>query len=450
MSLYAETIDWLTNQSPNENEYLQAVEEVCEHIVPIVNANEVYKQNNVLQRILLPQKIFEFSVEWENDEGRCEINKGWRVQHSNALGPFKGGTRFHPSVNTSVLKFLAFEQCIKNALTNLTLGAGKGGANFDPKLHSNNEIRRFCRAYMRNLVTHIGNYTDVPAGDINVSDKEIGFMFGEYLHLTKRYDGVLSGKPLSLGGSQMRVQATGFGVIYFLENMLKEQQQSLAGKSVTISGAGNVALHTGLKAIEKGAKVLSLSNSRGSLVCGQGFTQDQINWLLSDGKLCRNALKELSQLSQNDNPQTSYVEGDDPWNIEADIAIPCATQNEIDAKTASRLIKNISFALIEGANMPLTKEASKLLINSKLLYAPGKAANSGGVILSGFEMQQNAAVRYESYESLDARLKEAMRSVHLTCVNESRALGNKRIEYMQGANVAGFRRVADAIVAQGY
>jgi glutamate dehydrogenase (NADP+) len=450
MSLYEETMQWLRELAPHETEYLQAVEEVCEHIVPIVNANKAYKNNNVLQRLLLPQKIIEFAVEWENDAGSCEINKGWRVQHSNSLGPYKGGTRFHPKLNLSVLKFLAFEQSIKNALTELTLGAGKGGANFSPKGRSENEVRRFCRAYMRNLAEHIGENIDVPAGDINVSDKELGFMFGEYLNVTKRYEGALSGKPLIIGGSELRIPATGFGIIYFLEAMLAEQSEQLRGKAVLVSGAGNVALHCALKAAEKGAKVLSLSNSRGFLHSEEGLEEGDINWLIDNAGKYENALAELANENRKSKTSLCFHEGKVPWDLQADIAIPCATQNEIDKDAANRIVNNIGFGLVEGANMPCTKEASSVLLESSLHYAPGKAANAGGVILSGFEMQQNSTMRYEAPNDLAKRLEQRMQAIHKACVDESKVLGEKKINYIKGANVAGFRRIADAIVARGY
>ena len=445
MSLLSQTLEWLEQNNSGQDEFLQAAEEVCQHVVPIVNANEDYKAHNVLQRILSYQQIIEFQVIWENDNGEAEVNRGWRVQHSNALGPHKGGTRFHPKLNLSILKFLAFEQSLKNSLTQMSLGSGKGGADFNPRKRSKAEIRRFCNAYMRALSAHIGAYTDVPAGDINVGEKELGYMFGEYLRLSKSYKGVISGKPVASGGSNLRLQATGFGIIYFIEAMLSLNDDALKDKRLVISGAGNVALHAALKAVDKGAKVLSLSNSRGTLIATKGLSSSHIDYLLNQGKQEENALKALA-LQHN----LKYEESTLPWSIEADIGIPCATQNEIDHDAAKQIIQNVSFALVEGANMPCTEKAASAIQNSHLRYAPGKAANAGGVVVSVFEMQQNAAMRYESEAELDKRLHQKMHTIHASCVEESQAQGNSDIDYVQAANIAGFRRLADAIVAQGY
>ncbi|MFQ3249286.1 MAG: glutamate dehydrogenase (NADP+) [Glaciecola sp.] len=445
MSLLERTISWLEEKNPNQDEFLQSAKEVCEYIVPIVNASEDYKAHNVLQRILTHDQILEFTVTWENDKGYPEVNRAWRVQHSNALGPYKGGTRFHPQLNISTLKFLAFEQSFKNALTQLTLGSGKGGSDFNPKGRSENEIRRFCNAYMRAIYKHIGPNTDVPAGDINVGDKELGYMFGEYLRLAKSYDGALSGKPIALGGSCLRAQATGFGVIYFVQEMLKSQDKQIDGLSVLISGAGNVALHAALKALQLGAKVPTLSNSRGVLIAEEGLTQQQLDWLLEEGKKEKNSLESLAKKDG-----LIYKKNESPWSLKADIGIPCATQNEINGDTAKKIVKNLSFGVVEGANMPCTQEASDTLLKSKLHYAPGKAANAGGVIVSGFEMQQNAMMRYETEAELDERLQQKMSDIHQACEDESRAQGNDTVNYVQGANIVGFRRLADAIVAQGY
>jgi glutamate dehydrogenase (NADP+) len=444
MSLFNETLNWIEASSPHENEYLQAAEEICEYIVPIVNSNEAYKANNVLQRILVPQRVIQFAVEWEDDNHQCQVNTGWRVQHSNVLGPHKGGTRFHPQLNLSILKFLALEQSFKNSLTGLSLGAGKGGADFDPTQRSENEIRRFSKAYAKGLYSHIGPTTDVPAGDINVSAKELGYMFAEQLRATGSFAGDFSGKPLSLGGSKLRVEATGYGLLYFVANMLEQIHESMEAKTVTISGAGNVAIHAAEKAIAMNAKVLTLSNSRGVFICDQGLTQAHINWLKDNKGKVENALQELAKEHDGE-----YQKGA-PWSMKADIALPCATQNEIDEKDAQQIIKNTRIALVEGANMPCTKPAIDKLTASSLLYAPGKAANAGGVILSAFEMQQNSAMRYDSEETLDERLQQRMHEIHKACVTESNHLGNADIDYVQGANVAGFRKLADALVASGF
>lgn len=445
MTLFDETMQWLKESAPNEVEYLQAAEEVCEYIVPIVNANQDYKTNNVLQRLLLPQKILQFSVEWEDDNHSCRVNTGWRVQHNNVLGPFKGGTRFHSSVNLSILKFLALEQSFKNALTGLSLGAGKGGANFDPKNASKNEIRRFSKAYISALNSHIGPKTDVPAGDINVSDTEIGYMFGQQLRMTGNYSGDLSGKPISLGGSELRTEATGYGLVYFVSNMLANIDEALENKIVSISGAGNVAVHAAEKAIGMKAIVITLSNSRGVFYCDKGLSISHLEWLKNNKRKVDNELLELSKHFDGE-----FKANEQPWDFKADIALPCATQNEIDESLAKKILNNVSIGLVEGANMPCDQQAIDLFLKSDLIYAPGKAANAGGVILSGFEMQQNAAMKYEPKHSLDERLQDRMRMIHEACVSESKQLGNESTNYIQGANVAGFRRLADALVDSGY
>jgi glutamate dehydrogenase (NADP+) len=445
MSLHTETLSWLGQHTEHEVEYRQALEESFQHIVPIVNANEEYKNHNVLQRLITPDRVLQFKVEWEDDEGNCRVNQGYRVQHSNILGPYKGGTRFHPGVNASVLKFLAYEQSFKNALTGLALGAGKGGADFDPKNASKSEIRRFCKAYMRALQPYIGANSDVPAGDINVSDTELGYMFGEYLKNQKAFDGVLSGKPIQLGGSEYRVQATGSGVIYFTEQVLKAHSCSLADQSICISGAGNVALHAALKAIEKGARVKTLSNSRGFFLNENGITEHDIQWLLTEGKGKENSLAALA-----DETDGEFIVKQSPWCIESTIAMPCATQNEIDEQQAKNIVNQGAQFVVEGANMPCTREAVHHFKQNNTTFVPGKAANAGGVILSGFEMQQNAAMRYQSESVLDQELQEAMQRIHKLCVEEGKEPGNDTIDYERGANVAAFRKLANAIVATAY
>lgn len=445
MSLYTSTQNWLTQQAKHQSEYLQATDEVLKHIVPIVNANEDYKSHNVLQRVLIPQQVFQFAVVWETDEGEVKVNNGWRIQHNNLLGPYKGGTRFHKSVNLSVLKFLAFEQSFKNALTGLLIGSGKGGADFDPSDCSEREIRRFCKAYIRALDAQIGATVDVPAGDINVSSKEIGYMFGELLRLNKKHEGMLSGKPTSLGGSNLRIEATGYGVMYFAKEMLNNIGDKIEDKKICISGAGNVARYCAQQAIKMGATVLSLSNSKGTFYCENGLSEQHIDWLNANQSKYNNALDELSNHLPGE-----FTSNSTPWTIKADIAIPCATQNEIDKDAAATIVKNFSTAIVEGANMPCTSAATQTILDSDILYAPGKAANAGGVIVSAFEMQQHASMKYYTAYELDKRLQQRMKAIHDSCANESKALGNKKLDYVQGANVAGFRKLADAIVASGY
>ncbi|MBF7073437.1 NADP-specific glutamate dehydrogenase [Glaciecola sp. MH2013] len=445
MSLHSETLSWLDQRSPHESEYRQAVEESFQHIIPIVNANHDYKQHNVLQRAISPDRVIQFKVEWEDDNGCCRINEGFRVQHSNKLGPYKGGTRFHPSVNVSVLKFLAYEQSFKNALTGLALGAGKGGADFDPQNASASEIRRFSKAYMQALQPYIGATTDVPAGDINVSDIELGYMFGENLKTKKAFNGVLSGKPLALGGSEYRTQATGSGVVYFTQLALENAKSTIEEKSVCISGAGNVALHAALKAIEGNAVVKTLSNSKGFFLNEGGISRDQIHWLFDNTKDFDNPLAALAENSDGE-----FLEGKTPWEVRCDISMPCATQNEIDRKHAATIVKNGTSFVVEGANMPCNQDAVRTFKEAGLTFVPGKAANAGGVILSAFEMQQNASMHYRSKSKLDEALQGVMKEVHELCLSEADGQNKGPIDYEKGANIAAFRRVADAIVASGY
>ncbi|MFC4700449.1 NADP-specific glutamate dehydrogenase [Glaciecola siphonariae] len=445
MSLQDEIMQTLTTQVGEQSEYLQAVNAACDEIIPVYQANEQYKQHNVLRRLLSPDQVIEFKVEWEDDEHQARVNRGWRIQHSQLLGPYKGGTRFTPSCTESILKFLAFEQSFKNALSGLSLGAGKGGADFDPKNASVNEIRRFCNAYMNQLSRYIGAKTDVPAGDIGVSSTELGWMFGQYLRTNKKYDGQLSGKPVQLAGSELRVQATGFGLIYFLQDVLAHQEQALEGKKLAFSGAGNVAIHGAIKAVERGAKVISLSNSRGTYIDEGGMSADDLKWLKQDGATEKNALASLAQ-----NAKGEYDKHATPWELTFDVALPCATQNEIDESKAQHIVNSGASTLIEGANMPCTSDAQKLLQESGLIYVPGKAANAGGVVLSGFEMQQNADFTYRSADSLDKQLQDTMQSIHRACIDESQRAQETTCNYARSATVAGFRRLADAMVMSGY
>ncbi len=446
MSLQNETLHWLQDTFTHQDEFIRTASDLCCDVIPIVNANKEYKDANVLRRILTPNRVIDFKVEWERDSGACEINRGFRVQHSNLLGPYKGGTRFHPSVNGSILRFLALEQSFKNALTLLPLGAGKGGSDFNPKTKSNNEIRRFCNAFMENLYHHIGDQKDVPAGDINVSSRELGYMFAKHVKMSGEYSGALSGKPIELGGSQLRTQATGFGLIYFVEAMLGVNGDTVEGKTIKISGAGNVALHAAKKAVNLGAKVLTLSNSRGCLIKddSKGLTEKMIDCIIAD-TASDNPLEKIAE-----DLNLEYCKDSSVWSVQTDLGLPCATQNEITEKEAKCLLNTTSLLLAEGANMPCSKDAETLIQDSSIKYAPGKAANAGGVVLSAFEMQQNASLEYWKEERLDTALAHTMNNIHDLCLDESKALGNKRVNYVQGANVAGFRRLADATLAQGY
>ncbi|WP_395339182.1 Glu/Leu/Phe/Val dehydrogenase dimerization domain-containing protein [Ningiella sp. W23] len=445
MSLLDETIDWLEKQSHGQNEYLQSARDLCRDTIPIVNANARYKEHNVLRRILIPNKIHHFKIEWEDDNHNCRVNTGWRVQHNNALGPYKGGTRFTPSCSESVLKFLALEQSFKNSLTGLNLGAGKGGANANVKQMSKSELRRFSKAYMQSLHAYIGDMVDVPAGDINVGPEQIAWMFGEYLKQTNSYEGALSGKPVDLAGSQLRKQATGFGVIYFLREVLQELQQELSDTSIAISGAGNVALHTALKASQLGASVKTLSSSSGAYIDESGISESDIKWLINNKDNHSMILKDLAERSSG-----TFLEDEHPWSVKVDVVIPCATQNEIHKDLAQTICKNETKVVIEGANMPCSSGAGEVFKESNVLWVPGKAANAGGVILSGFEMQQNAALSYRNKETLDEQLQSAISKIHKRCIDESKIHDDNKIDYQRSANVAAFRRLADAVIALGY
>jgi glutamate dehydrogenase (NADP+) len=392
----------------------------------------------------MPERIIYFTISWMNSDGDIEVNQGWRVQHNSAMGPYKGGLRFHPTVNLSVLKFLAFEQCFKNALTGLPMGGGKGGADFNPKGRSDRDIMLFCQAFMRELQRHIGANTDVPAGDINVGAREIGYLYGEYRRLNNRFEGVLTGKGLEFGGSYVRTEATGFGLIYFLEAVCRAQDSFVEGKTVIVSGAGNVALHAALKASEKGAKVVTLSNSRGLLYNEQGLSEADITWAIENHNQRDNILLDMA-----DEGMGKWQPDGTPWHFKCDIALPCATQNELDENDARKLIENGCTMILEGANMPCTDKAQKVFFDTKVTYVPGKASNAGGVALSGLEMSQNAMFSQRNADTLDEQLQTIMNHIHDLCVTEGMNDGETYINYMKGANVAAFRKLADAIVAQG-
>ncbi|WP_143871496.1 NADP-specific glutamate dehydrogenase [Catenovulum sediminis] len=435
--------DWLNKRNPNQAEFVQAVSDLAKDVLHPIQDSADYQQEKVLHRLTEPDRIISFRVCWEDDNGEIQINRGWRVQHSNLIGPYKGGIRFHPTVNESILKFLAFEQTFKNALTGFSIGGGKGGADFDPKGRSNREIMRFCQAYMNELYRHIGENTDVPAGDINVGNREIGYLFGQYRRLANHFTGALTGKDIEFGGSHVRTEATGYGLIYFVEQVLQQCDKKITEQTICISGCGNVALHAAQKAIELGAKVVSLASSKGTLQSKQGFSAKNIGDLLASEKDSTSKLKELAR--QKDK---TWLAKKTPWHIPCDIALPCATQNELTKSDAINLKDNHCFLIAEGANMPCTNKAIAVFEEYKILHVPGKASNAGGVALSGLEMEQNASFSSIPFAELDNKLKSIMQEIHAQCVEYGQK-NNGYIHYRQGANQAAFQRVASALIAQG-
>ncbi len=434
--------DFLDARAPNQPEFHQAVTEVTDDIKPIIDAHPEFKSANIFERLVEPEQVISFRVAWQNDANEIEVNRGYRVQFNGAIGPFKGGLRFHPSVNTSVLKFLGFEQTFKNALTGLPMGGGKGGSDFDPSGRSDQEIMRFCNAFMQQLYRYIGPDIDVPAGDINVGAREIGYLFGAYRRITNRFQGVLTGKGQSFGGSEMRTEATGYGLVYFLAEMLKHDSDELEGKSVIISGAGNVATHAAEKAVSLGAKVITLSDSAGFIHDPDGLTQEKIDWVRAHKAKKGTTLEAYVSKFGGD-----WTAGKGPWGVKADIAAPCATQNELDKDSAKMLIDNGVLAVIEGANMPSTAAAKEVFRSADILFAPGKAANAGGVAVSGLEISQDRMRRLSDADQIDETLQGIMTDIHAACVEEGTRDG--RVDYNKGANIAGFRKVADAMLSQG-
>jgi len=433
----------IEKRSPNEPEFHQAVREVAETLWPFLQDNPRYAQANILERLTEPDRIVSFRVTWEDDAGAIHVNRGYRVQFSNAIGPYKGGLRFHPSVNQSVLKFLGFEQIFKNALTGLPMGGGKGGADFDPKGRSDREIMRFCQSFMTELYRHVGHDVDVPAGDIGVGGREIGYMFGAYKRITNQFTGVLTGKGREYGGSLMRPEATGYGAVYFLEDMLHTRDDAIEGKTVVISGSGNVATHAAEKILHRDGKPVTLSDSRGFIHAEGGFTQDQID------AVKRHKAKPGAKLADiAADIGVAYHDGAKPWGVPCDAAMPCATQNELNGDEAATLIANGCKAVSEGANMPCTADAVHGFQQAGLLFAPGKAANAGGVAMSGLEMSQNSARLHRSAEDLREALRTIMSDIHAMCAESGRG-DDGRVDYVRGANVAGFRKVADAMLAFG-
>ena len=448
MSEYKTQIDSFMEEliikNGNEPEFIQAVEEVAETVIPFIEKNIKYKTAKILKRIVEPERVIQFRVPWIDDAGEPQVNRGYRVEFNSAIGPYKGGLRFHPSVNLSILKFLGFEQIFKNSLTTLPMGGGKGGSDFNPKGKSDNEVMKFCQSFMTELSRHIGPNTDIPAGDIGVGGREIGYMFGQYKRLRNEFTGVLTGKGINWGGSLIRPEATGYGVVYFAEKMLKNKGDDFKNKKVAISGSGNVAQYACEKCIQLGAKVVTMSDSKGFIHDSDGIDKDKLAWIMN----LKN--KQRGRISQyiEKYPNSTFHEGEKPWSVAVDVALPCATQNELNEEQANLLVENGCIAVVEGANMPSTPEAITLFTNKKILFAPGKASNAGGVATSGLEMSQNS-LRYNwTREEVDTKLHNIMLDIHDQCV----AYGKDEdgyIDYVKGANIAGFVKVADAMIDQG-
>jgi glutamate dehydrogenase (NADP+) len=433
----------LKQRDPDQPEFHQAVEEVLRSLWPFLEANPRYLQAGIVERMVEPERSILFRVPWVDDQGRVQVNRGYRVQMSSAIGPYKGGLRFHPSVNLGVLKFLAFEQVFKNSLTSLPMGGGKGGSDFDPKGKSDNEVMRFCQSFMSELYRHIGADLDVPAGDIGVGAREIGYMYGQYKRLANQFTSVLTGKGIAYGGSLIRPEATGFGCVYFAEEMLKGRSQTIDDLRVAISGSGNVAQYAARKVMDLGGKVISLSDSEGTLYAEAGLSEEQWQHLMELKNLRRGRLSEMAEQFG-----LQFIVGQRPWQLPCDVALPCATQNELNAEDARSLLKNGCFCVAEGANMPSTLEAVDLFIEAGILFAPGKASNAGGVAVSGLEMSQNAMRLHWTAGEVDERLHGIMQSIHHACIGYGTE-PNGFVNYVKGANIAGFVKVADAMLAQG-
>ncbi len=430
-------------KNPGESEFHQAVKEVAESLMPFISENPKYMTHKVLERMVEPERIIIFRVPWVDDKGEVQVNRGYRVEMSSVIGPYKGGLRFHPTVNLGILKFLAFEQVYKNSLTTLPMGGGKGGSDFDPKGKSDNEVMAFCQSFMTELQRHIGPNTDVPAGDIGVGGREIGYMFGQYKRIRNEFTGVLTGKGLDYSGSVIRPEATGYGTVYFAQEMLKTKKDSVKGKVVLVSGSGNVAQFATQKVIEFGGKVVTLSDSSGFIYDKDGIDEEKLDYVMHLKNIKRGRIKEYA-----DKYNCEFFEGKTPWGVKCDIALPCATQNELNEEDAKTLVANGCSVVAEGANMPSTPEAIDMFLNSKILYAPGKAANAGGVAVSGLEMTQNSMRLPWSREEVDERLQQIMISIHNTCVKYG-SENDGYVNYLKGANIGGFIKVADAMIAQG-
>ena len=437
-------LDLVRQRNGQELEFMQAVEEVAETVIPYIVKNDIYHGNNILLRMCEPERVISFRVCWVDDNGEIQVNRGYRIQMNSAIGPYKGGLRFHPTVNMSILKFLAFEQVFKNSLTTLPMGGGKGGSDFDPKGKSENEIMRFCQSFMTELFRHIGSNTDVPAGDIGVGGREIGYLYGMYKKLNNEFTGVLTGKGVTWGGSLIRPEATGYGTVYFAQNMLSLKNDSFKNKNVVISGSGNVAQYAAEKAISLGAKVLTMSDSSGFIYDNNGIDEKKLEYIMNLKNLKRGRISEYVKKY----PKSTFNKGQKPWSTPCDIALPCATQNELDENDAKKLISNGCSCVSEGANMPSTKDAIEVFHKSKILFAPGKASNAGGVATSGLEMTQNSLRYHWSRKEVDEKLKDIMLNIHNSCMEYGKQ-NNGYIDYVKGANIAGFVKVADAMLAQG-
>ncbi|KAB7528462.1 NADP-specific glutamate dehydrogenase [Flagellimonas olearia] len=437
-------MDEVIARNGHEPEFIQAVQEVAETVIPYIVQHDIYHGKNILLRMVEPERLISFRVAWVDDEGEIHVNRGYRIQMNSAIGPYKGGLRFHPTVNASVLKFLAFEQVFKNSLTTLPMGGGKGGSDFDPKGKSDDEVMRFCHAFMTELCRHIGPNTDVPAGDIGVGSREIGFLFGMYKKIRNEFTGVLTGKGRSWGGSLIRPEATGYGTVYFADSMLKTRNETFEGKDVVISGSGNVAQYAAEKVLQLGGKVLTLSDSGGYIYDKDGIDNEKLAFVMD---LKNNKRGRISEYVDK-YPSAEFHKGETPWNVKCDVALPCATQNELDGDDAVALIKNGCIAVAEGANMPSTPEAIHAFHDAQILFAPGKASNAGGVATSGLEMSQNSLRISWTREEVDERLKGIMADIHNACIEYGKE-ENGYCNYVKGANIAGFVKVADAMLAQG-
>ena len=439
-----EFLEAVVRKNPGELEFHQAVSEVVESVMPYIEEHPRYEEARILKRIVEPERIIIFRVPWMTDKGEIKVNRGFRIEMNSAIGPYKGGLRFHPSVNLGILKFLAFEQVFKNSLTTLPMGGGKGGSDFDPKGKTDNEVMRFCQSFMTELFRHIGADTDVPAGDIGVGGREVGYLFGQYKRLKNEFTGVLTGKGLNWGGSLVRPEATGFGCVYFAEEMLKRNQESFEGKTVSVSGFGNVAWGATLKATQLGAKVVTISGPDGYIYDPDGIAGEKIDFLLK----LRASNMDICEPYAQQYPHAQFFKDRRPWEVKCDIALPCATQNEVDEEDARKLVANGCLAVCEGANMPCTPKAVHVIQKAQLLFAPGKASNAGGVATSGLEMSQNSMRLSWTREEVDRRLHEIMVAIHNNCLKYGQE-ADGYVNYVKGANIAGFIRVADAMIDQG-
>jgi glutamate dehydrogenase (NADP+) len=439
----AEFLAELVAKNPNEPEFHQAVHEVVQSVYPLVEANQAYREARILDRLVEPERVVMFRVPWLDDQGQIQINRGYRIEMNSAIGPYKGGLRFHPTVTLGILKFLAFEQVLKNSLTSLSMGGGKGGSDFDPKGRSDNEVMHFCQSFMTELYRHIGPDIDVPAGDIGVGGREIGYLFGQYKRIANRFNGVLTGKGLQYGGALLRPEATGYGAVYFAQEMLATRGEGVKGRVAAVSGSGNVAQYTVEKLIHSGAKPITLSDSGGTIVDEDGIDAEKLAWVMDLKNVRRGRISEYA----NRFPKARFLAGQRPWGVMCDLAFPSATQNEIDESDARTLVANGCICVSEGANRPTTPEGVEVFLAAQILYGPGKAANAGGVSVSGLEMTQNAGVVGWPREEVDMRLQQIMKSIHANCVQYGGQDGF--VNYVRGANVAGFVKVADAMLAQG-